>query len=653
MAVFRRRRPVPPRIGTSPLYNGTNPHREEPFLLTFLKVGSTLAVLLGVAYFSFLYKRFVLTTPSSPQDERVRIIQKAPIPRNISMEEENGLDRLPDLTLQKNRLVEWDVFAVGQRYFSPNASKSKQQQQQQSSPFVKTAQNLQDDFTHRYGGIRSSRYLLQQSLQSSDETEAAWTRRLHDKQQTATGNKEWHIVTLGQGRVAGYGNYHQQAFPFVLDWTLQKAFAQLGMHLTVTNAALEHLAVFPHLWCLDEFLPKQNKKTMPIDVLYVDFGVLSSTGLELLVRFVIGFQQQQQQQEPPLLVLWESRQNPKRLEVLQHYVELGLMVEPVLVDWTDAVSPFLQVKPSKRPMGFAQWNDFGNARHKKSHDKSLWTIAQHELTAGLLSMHTLKHLQLLVAHDMGAYTVPESPTTTTLSIPHNHNKPTRKDETTVLPYPVLAKASELKEAWSDLLYFGNDRARVHCRTSFDPSDSLASHIAEGGIEGDVLSVHHPKGALFYNSGWVLDMEDGERREKQLSEHLGFVDTQKTYNGIPASGRLTLSLPPIALQLVVVCESQAPPRQEACDLAKDVSFVWIMGKEEQPASRVERIQTDAVSYRGKRHCVVVGLPEESLDTPKTKRQRRQPLRLGIEVSNTKVTLSKGPCSISHVVWAESL
>mmetsp|Transcript_25897 Transcript_25897/g.44056 ORF Transcript_25897/g.44056 Transcript_25897/m.44056 type:complete len:116 (-) Transcript_25897:45-392(-) len=88
-----------------------------------------------------------------------------------------------------------------------------------------------------------------------------------------------------------------------------------------------------------------------------------------------------------------------------------------------------------------------------------------------------------------------------------------------------------------MLYFGNQQrekpsAHIQCRTSFDPADSLARHLESGHIEGDVLNFKHPKGALYYTSGWVMDIEATERREKQLSEHLGFVDTQKLYNASP-------------------------------------------------------------------------------------------------------------------------
>jgi len=156
---------------------------------------------------------------------------------------------------------------------------------------------------------------------------------------------------------------------------------------------------------------------------------------------------------------------------------------------------------------------------------------------------------------------------------------------------------------------------------------------------DVPDHHHPKGALFYNSGWVADMEAVERKEKQLSEQLGFVDSQKALHGIPASGPLHILLSMPLSSTVIVCESQAPLQSDkGCNLAEDVTFWFSKTK----ATFVKRVETDAASYLGKRHCVVVGVPETM--------QQKKNIRFGVQVTNREVTLAKGPCSISHILWA---
>jgi len=90
--------------------------------------------------------------------------------------------------------------------------------------------------------------------------------------------------------------------------------------------------------------------------------------------------------------------------------------------------------------------------------------------------------------------------------------------------------------------------------------------------------------------------------------------------------------------MIVCESHTAPRQGSCNVETDVRF-WI---DQHQVTSVQRIDSISVAYRGKQHCVWLGLPE-GLDLGVT---------LGIEVSNTQVTLARGPCSIAHVVWVEA-
>ena len=433
--------------------------KEEPFWVTFVKVGACLFVLVSVAMSAILYQTRVVGPQRQKRikaEHRMKKLRNETYAKQIVLQNEEGLDSLPYLELEEDRLSN-DVFGVAQKYFSADSTSSnstKTALAESSFPlFLRTAQTLQRDFADRYGGIRSARYLLQKSLYV--EEDSGWTERLQRTRNTTIDNGQtgtFHVLVLGEGSVAGYGNYKQQAFSNVLEWTMTKAFSELGMELRVTNAALEHVAMFPHLWCLHEFVnpddhddndndneKKQNQnmdsngtnERVGVDMVYADFGILSAADFEMLVRSLITLRRSGQGGKAPLMVFWDSRQNEERLEVVRHYVEMGLLDNALFLHWKEAVKPYLKVKPSKRPQSFREWNKYGNTRNK---DIALWTGAQHELTAGLLSMFLLRHLQLVVANELGLYSIPHKD----VSASAEHVETTNS-----LPYPIIAKASQL------------------------------------------------------------------------------------------------------------------------------------------------------------------------------------------------------------------
>jgi hypothetical protein len=140
---------------------------------------------------------------------------------------------------------------------------------------------------------------------------------------------------------------------------------------------------------------------------------------------------------------------------------------------------------------------------------------------------------------------------------------------------------------------------------------------------------------FYHSGWVKDLENAERKEKLQSQHLGFLDVLASYHGLPTSGILEFDLENVGADLIV-CESQEARQQQACRLDRDMAFT-ANGK---PVEKVRRIETDAVAYRGKQHCLLLALGEA---------EEGSTVRLSLQVTNKKVALSSGPCSISHIIW----
>ena len=61
-----------------------------------------------------------------------------------------------------------------------------------------------------------------------------------------------------------------------------------------------------------------------------------------------------------------------------------------------------------------------------------------------------------------------------------------------------------------------------------------------------------------------------------------------------------------------------------------------------ALMLHRIDSDAVSYNGKRLCYFVDIPEGI-------KSKKGDVELEIKVISSLVTWTKGACSISHVIW----
>lgn len=351
-------------------------------------------------------------------------------------------------------------------------------------------------------------------------------------------------------------------------------------------------------------------------------------------------------------------------------MDAGVLTDPILVDLQLAMSPFYNVKETHLPFGFQNWKEFGAPAGAPGKVRQNLSLKQHELFGWLISMHILSAAEMVVRHMLQGSYVSKKKTS-------QHS----------LPSPVFNARKE--EKWSALLYGipRNDSSSewtigtTQCRTAFDPvvAGGLGGAILSG-TAGDDMDLLHPKGAMYYTQGWVLDLEPAERREKQLMkqwDYLGFHDYRKAYYGVPASGSLSLFLPTEAshaqrtaheiFKALVVCESNAKGDEKGCNLERDVTFT-IGGT---VATNVQWIQHDSVAYHGKHLCVLVDVPEDAklvseaeakrvaidkLKTRKTLRTKNRRLEasslglvLEIKVTSKLVTWHKGACSIAHVIW----
>ena len=581
------------------------------FSVIVLKVG---AVVLSICVFGYIVLLLLPSLDSQPnfRDFRLKPIVTEP------PSEETGLDELPELKLNAPTILS-DAFAIANDYLSSIEQGLHNSTTDFGSAhrFAKKAREHRTVFVEKYGGETPARYLIQESIKTlmkSDGIQSNQTLPWVQLFLRAQEKNKLTIAFIGQSTTAGYGNQHAQSFPFVLERVLQPLLKELEIDLTVRNHAIEHIGPFPYTWCLSEYIGSD------VDLISWDFGPTTPQDLEIWIRAIMALEHK------PMVLFRDSFAAGGRHKIIQEYVNTNLLEGPTIFDWEGAVKPFLQVKVSKRPVGFVNWDDFGGPPgiqalqgEKEEHN---WTFRQHDLVGEILGMWLLGHIESMVAVQLGALELPKT----------RENLP--------LHTPLFATSSQLRQPYSDLLYFTSP-SQLSCYTTFDPA--ISGHmngIASGTISAPLLE---PKGAIFYNSGWVLDLEPSERKEKLLTrewDHLGMIDSQKSFYGVQASGTLgmRLELSEGYLELLVLCESQSPPQSESCVLGNDVE-VTVGG---EVALMLHRIDSDAVSYNGKRLCYFVDIPEGI-------KSKKGDVELEIKVISSLVTWTKGACSISHVIW----
>lgn len=679
----RRKRGFSQRSLRPSLY--TSPRqRQEPFYVLFFKVGSTILVLSAVFYL------VVNVTLLSHQNDGIIPYREHLLVKHNDVSKEKKDDNkvmiLPTFTLSAKS--EFDAFGIAQTHFSNVSAIDAPKEVVQ---FLQAAKQLRNDFSERYGGEISARALLERSLlvlqNHNDDSQSAMALRIdHARRESGV----LHMAFGGSATVAGYGNFFHQSFPFIMETMLKDPLELLGLTLQVRNGAVEHTSLLPYTWCRSNFLGNH------VDVASMDFGNVPLQQLETVIRNMLG-SQDEEEGAPPILVFRDSLQATERLSLLQRYVssadllqisfnishvsrnsyvDAGALLEPIIVDVHAAFAPFQNVKEEILPSGFQQWKEFGAPPGAPGKVRQNLSLRQHELLGWILAMHVLGAAELVVKSVLDSSFFAASQ---------------QSSLQMVLPRPQSNKRMKTTK-WTSLLYGTPKDASykewtspsTECRTAFDPvvSGSLASAI-KGGTASEDVDLLHPKGAMYFLQGWVLDLEASERREKQLMkqwDNLGFQDYMKAYYGVPASGQLSLFLPARkyngqqsareVFKNLVVCESNAKSNGNGCNLERDVTFT-VGGVE---ASSVQWIADEAVAYHSKRLCVLVDIPENAALVseqeakqaveermqmkPKEREEDRRSLQestptmglvLEIEVTNSRVTWHSGACSVAHVIW----
>lgn len=525
------------------------------------------------------------------------------------------------------------------------------------------ASDLRREFNNRYGGENAARYILQtasstfepamqdnQSVDRSFQIPLAVRRLAQRLVASKVSKRPFKMAFGGYSVTAGRGNHFEQSYPFVLQKLLERPIKELGIpDLEVRNAALGGVPSFPYGWCLNNFLgddPDVVSWGFAMNEANDDGGL--AEGLEAYLRRVVVMKRS------PMLLVEDAHTAVPRRQMLQHYADHGIGLDTLVVHTKPASEPFVTLSDGIKPPGFVEWRKFGAPPGAPGQALHHPAVKEHEFIGWVIAMHFLGAIELAsVCLDDENVTLCR----TTLSLQHTSNDDAIAEISAEksLPPPTvpIQNATQMSNTLYSLLRGSPIRNEavssgwkmndVSCYTTFEPSltgnlgDLVVSGIAENSRGLDIML---PKGAQFYNQGWVLDVGDSEKRAKRKLVRyggLGFVDSKQAFYGVNASGVLELSLP-FAAHVVVVCGVNERRGENECKIERDVAFS-VGGTPVEP----RLIHFGSAAYLGKPICCELPI----LRTPSTGKNPKDNL-LQISVKSTKVTTKDGACSVSHVV-----
>jgi hypothetical protein len=715
-----------------------NNETEEPFFLLVLKVGLTLAALTTVTFCLFSYHTLLLPSVSVSSSSYSQMPQQ-PEPRQPRKNKrptksKSAHGNLPFPTFTLGPDAEHDAFAVAAKYnltITNDGSSSNNMQ-----AFVQHAADMRKDFVYRYGAseiparsilerglshmhsvtgqalaLRNKIGKRKRKLQRTTETAPnekpefklsshdydsstgagsgyrGTTRSLRQERQRSSKSvkklqqkkeetNQFVILVVGSSAAAGYGNAHQQSYPYQLRDMLRHAFELQGLELVVRSVAMEDTTEFPLAWCLPHYT------TTTPDLVIWDFGGdVPPARFEAFLRVTANLwnsnndnnSDDTEDERFPFFMFREgSVGNEPRSRLIQYYMDANVTVDPVIIRHSQGAQPFLTMHAMDRPDGLQAWKDFGVTGPAQS--RSLLSLQEHEMIAWMISMHLLAALELVAADEsMGGNQVLLSAST--------------KKPAVSLP-PPLSKDFQVFQGrpWESLVRGEYDPNTLHCYTTFDytirnaemesvadiDNDSTTTAIAPnldelivGGTIGQDFELLLPKTAMWYTQGWVLDLDATTTRSKLLIKHqssnfLGFPDWKKAYYGVPQSNALSLFVPvgtdaslehaqaAYVVDLLVLCESDAVQEStDSCTLRKDVA-VTVGGK----LAAIDALDTEIVATFEKQTCIQVLVPPDAILTAHTdtkKASKMFGLPIEIQVTNPKVTWANGPCSVAHVIF----
>jgi len=555
--------------------------------------------------------------------------------------------------------------------------------QVKSAKFLELAESLSADFADRWGGENAARAILAKGLSTFSPSSPDPISAIANKDNNNNGadiprgllytakrikeakanGKKFKISFAGGGAITGRGNHFEQSFPSVLAGNLIEPFKKLGIELEVRNAAIAGIGSFPFGWCFKNYLGQD------VDVVSWDPELTNrgdtTAAFEAYLRNAISME------HSPMMIVREYAYTETRRELLQKYVDLGAIGDPIVVNLEAAVYPFKDLDESIFPAGFKDWLEFGAPDGAPGKTRTNLSLQQHQLMGDLLTMHFLAAAALAERKDLPGHIFKIGPT----------SKPNFKHY--LLPQPQSSDLEFDSASRNSTLMFGSPipadqnwyMNELHCKTSFDPvlSGELQDIIVSGADAEDI-DLLLPKGPMLYNRNWVLDYGPvAKSLASSLEQYkLGYQDRRKGYFGLTPSGKLSMFIPyefgsyiktskeldtkkpNEVFKTVVICEVN---ERSECKIEKDVSFA--LGG---IAVNGTVVQANGASYGGKKLCVSLSIPDDTEWATRMKPNEKggllrhktteeKGLSLDITVSNSLLFWKNGPCSVSHVIWEQ--
>eukprot|EP00574_Skeletonema_japonicum_P012101 CAMPEP_0201737230 /NCGR_PEP_ID=MMETSP0593-20130828/41821_1 /ASSEMBLY_ACC=CAM_ASM_000672 /TAXON_ID=267983 /ORGANISM="Skeletonema japonicum, Strain CCMP2506" /LENGTH=648 /DNA_ID=CAMNT_0048231169 /DNA_START=156 /DNA_END=2102 /DNA_ORIENTATION=- len=525
---------------------------------------------------------------------------------------------------------------------------------------------VREEFYTRYGGKSEALAMLNRGLRTFENEKAAKNMdsvrftadrylrsivRYEEKQSSSALQQAEFIMAFGGYSVTvGRGNHFEQSYPFVMEKVLAPILAlpPFGVKLVVRNSAIGGIPSFPYGWCLPNFLGEDA------DAVSWDYGMNEgngAAGLESYVRQALMMPK-----SPPLFILLDMKR--PRLDLLQKYVNLGFLPDPVALGGRDSVNKkLLQLPETNKPPGLQKWDEWGAP--KGSPGQSPWhpKKMEHELMGWMMAMH------MIDAVEAALNVMEEDPNWREIILQQNPSlggklpsPKTDVEKTGAVSILHGAPSNDDSSKWS--------MNRVSCRTSFLPNMfGNFNSIIQSGVTKDEDDMLQSRDDSLFNGGWVMDVGKVERETKvkvQKYGGLGYIDMKTALYGIPSSGTLKLWLPyelsatnPVQstgdvlaekyFNSVVLCEVNEKRGDKECNMLSDLAFE--VGNVAVAKAGVTQIKGVA-SYLKKDICIRLDIPN---DAKLSTKGSDFGLPVDITVTGSDVSRENGACSISHVIW----
>ncbi len=186
---------------------------------------------------------------------------------------------------------------------------------------LKMLDQVKQDFAASYGGENAAQEILNRGIVTIRNSKGHpldgirhTASRIFEK---VPEKKSLKVSFAGSSAVAGYGNYLKQTFPSVLADLLTESLEKLGVEFEVRNAAIADISSFPYGWCLENFMGEE------VDIVSWDSSLMNradtDAAFESYVRRVASMK------SSPLLIIREGAYSESRRKILQKYVDSCLI----------------------------------------------------------------------------------------------------------------------------------------------------------------------------------------------------------------------------------------------------------------------------------------------------------------------------------------